>query len=101
MKTEQITFIMQFVTNLILSEKVLYDNERSKIMKRTNYEKLCFILHYNEDFDEHYLLKDCLDLLTEGQLKELFEGYQEEYEKAWNYYRANEKYYGHREEEDE
>lgn len=71
------------------------------IMKRTNYEKLCFILKYHEDFDRTYLLNDCLDLLTDEQLKELFEGYQEAYEEAWNYYRANEEYYGHREEEDE
>ena len=62
-------------------------------MSRTNKEKIYFILKYHEDFDIHYLLEDCLDLLTEEQLKELFEGYQEEYEEAWKYYKENEKYY--------
>ena len=51
-------------------------------MSRTNKEKIYFILNYYEDFDIHYLLEDCLDLLTEEQLKELIEGYQEEYEEA-------------------
>ena len=64
-------------------------------MSRTNKEKIYFILNYYEDFDIHYLLEDCLDLLTEEQLKELFEGYQEEYEEAWKYYKENEKYYAY------
>ena len=51
-------------------------------MSRKNKEKIYFILKYHEDFDSLYLLEDCLDLLTEKQLKELFEGYQEEYEEA-------------------
>ena len=51
-------------------------------MSRTNKEKIYFILNYHEDFDSRYLLEDCLDLLTEEQLKELFEGYQEEYKEA-------------------
>lgn len=69
-------------------------------MSLTNKEKIYFILNYHEDFDIHYLLEDCLDLLTEEQLKELFEGYQEEYEEAWEYYKENEKYYGYCEKED-
>ena len=52
-------------------------------MNRTPKEKIYFILKYHEDLDKDYLLEDCLDLLTEEQLKELFEGYQEEYKEAW------------------
>lgn len=70
-------------------------------MKRTNYEKLYFILKYNEDLDRTVLLEDCLDMLNEEQLKELFDSYQEEYEEAWGYYRANEEYYRYCEEEDD
>ena len=70
-------------------------------MKRTNYEKIYFILKYNEDLDRTVLLEDCLDMLTEEQLKELFDGYQEEYKEAWDYYRANEGYYKYCEEEDD
>lgn len=69
-------------------------------MSRTNKEKINFILKYHEDFDRTYLLEDCLDLLTDEQLKELFEGYQEEYKEAWKYYKENEDYYKHCEEED-
>ena len=69
-------------------------------MNRTPKEKIYFILNYHEDFDIHYLLEDCLDLLTEEQLKELFEGYQEEYEEAWEYYKENEEYYNYCEAED-
>ena len=54
-------------------------------MSRTNKEKIYFILKYHEDFDIHYLLEDCLDLLTEEQLKELIEGYQEENEEYYEY----------------
>lgn len=68
-------------------------------MSRTNKEKIYFILKYHEDFDERYLLEDCLDLLTEEQLKELFEDYQEEYEEAWEYYKENKDYYKSCEEE--
>ena len=62
-------------------------------MSRTNKEKIYFILKYHEDFDTRYLLEAYLDLLTAAQLKELFEGYQEEYEEAWEYYKENEEYY--------
>lgn len=59
-------------------------------MSKTSKEKIYFILNYNEDFDEHYLLEDCLALLTEEQLNKLFEGYQEAYEEAWKCYKENE-----------
>ena len=69
-------------------------------MSRTNKEKINFILKYHEDFDIHYLLEDCLDMLTDEQLKELFDSYQEEYEEAWKYYKENEDYYNYCEKED-
>lgn len=70
-------------------------------MSRTDKEKIYFILNYHEDFDRTYLLEDCLDLLTEEQLEELFKSYQEEYKEAWCYYKANEEYYRYKEEEDD
>ena len=70
-------------------------------MKRTAREKIDFILNYHEEFDRQYLLEDCFDLLTEEQLEKIFDGYQEEYKEAWDYYKENEDYYRYCEEDDE
>ena len=70
-------------------------------MSRTNKEKINFILKYHENFDIYCLLVDCLDMLTDEQLKELLDNYQEEYKEAWQYYKENEDYYGYCEETEE
>lgn len=70
-------------------------------MKRTYREKINFILNYNEDFDRQYLLEDCLDMLTEEQLKNIFESsYEEDYKEAWEYYEENKEDYENEEPDD-
>lgn len=62
-------------------------------MEKTAKDKIYFILNYHEDFDIHYLLEDCLDMLTDEQLEELFKMYQDDYEEALEYYKEGEDYY--------
>lgn len=70
-------------------------------MKRTYRQKIDFILNYNGDFDRQYLLEDCLDMLTEEQLKDIFEsGYEEDYKEAWEYYEENKEDYENEEPDD-
>ena len=45
-------------------------------MKRTFREKFSFILSYNENFDKGYLLEDLMELITEEQLKSIFDSYK-------------------------
>ena len=87
-----------FLEAIVEIEELHYKLREAQVMSRKNKEKIYFILKYHEDFDDRYLLEDCLDLLTEEQLKELFDGYQEEYEEAWEYYKENEEYYKYCEE---
>lgn len=75
-------------------------------MKRTYRQKIDFILNYNEDFGSDdsllHLLDDCLDMLTEEQLKEIYNkgNYEEDYEKAWEDYEFYKVFYGKEEPDD-
>ena len=62
-------------------------------MEKTAKNKIYFILSYNKDFDIHYLLEDCLNMLTDEQLNKLFERYQDEYEEALQCYKEDEDYF--------
>lgn len=70
-------------------------------MKRTFREKFSFILSYNENFDKGYLLEDLMELITEEQLKSIFDSYKNDYIEAWEAYNDNKDYYGDKEEPDD
>lgn len=75
-------------------------------MKRTYKQKIDFILNYNADFEGDdsllHLLDDCLDMLTEEQLKEIYNkgNYEEDYEKAWEDYEFYKVFYRKEEPDD-